>query len=636
MIFHSLLSNKKKTVQKGKAGLKILLSSCAIIILLSGIALAADLDVIIGFKKPVGQPEKDLVKSHGGKEKKSFHLIPAISAQLPEDKIEKLKKDPKIAYIEKERIYKAADEYSDSWGVQHIGAQPVHNQNIYGDGVKVAVLDTGIDCNHPDLVMNCRGGYDFVYGDSDPIDYNGHGTHVSGIIAAKNNGGGVVGVAPNSNIYAVSVLSPYGDGQTSWIISGIEWAVDNNMNIATMSLYCDPNPYFPCEDPALHAAVDNAYNSGLLLVAAGGNTNGGEVRYPAAYDSVIAVTATDENNKNAGLSPIGSEIELAAPGINVLSTVPTGSCIMCDPSGYRYASGTSMAVPHVTGVAALIISQGIADVNGDGLKNNIDVRLKLQTTARDLGVPGRDNIYGYGIVDATMAVLGYSAYPDSTDLSITKNDNVDVITAGDGKTYSYTITVKNSGPSYASNVRVSDIWPAMFTRGVVRNSQGSCDTATSSTDFTCDLGTIVKDGTATVTVKYTVSSSTPPGSYTNRAQISSATLDSNTDNNMAEDKNIVEVKLSIARTVGSPNSDAKSVSLSEGSYQIDITTKKLSILDMMVLENGIVQKDLSSTFNFIKSEDASFEINVEEVLEIVFVPYGRLGSTGHVTIGRLS
>ncbi len=388
---------------------KVLLYSCVVLMMINGIALAgADRDVIVVFNKPVGTSEEALIHGHGGIAKKSFHLLPAIAARVPENKIEEMKKDPRIAYIEEERIYKAADEYSNSWGVQHIGTQPVHIQSIYGDGIKIAVLDTGIDKNHPDLAENYKGGISFVDYTTDPMDDNGHGTHVSGIIAAKNNGFGVVGVAPNSSIYAVKVLSPYG-GVTSWIISGIQWAVDNNMNIVTMSLYCDPNPYHPpCDDPALHAAIDNAYNSGLLLIAAGGNTNGGEVRYPAAYDSVIAVTATDQNDKNASLSPIDSKIELAAPGFNVLSTVPTGTCAMCDPGGYKHASGTSMAAPHVAGVAALIISKGIPDANGDGVRNNTDVRLRLQMTARDLGVSGRDNIYGYGLVDAQMAVLGVS------------------------------------------------------------------------------------------------------------------------------------------------------------------------------------------------------------------------------------
>lgn len=483
-----------------RIGLRIFLVFC-VILLISEIALAEDSDVIIGFHQRVGLPEKALINDHGGVVKKSFRLIPAVAARIPENKIEEMKKDPGIAYIEIERIYKAADEYSNSWGVQHISAQTIHGQGIYGDGVKIAVLDTGIDYNHPDLSLNYKGGYDFVYNDPDPIDYNGHGTHVSGIIAAKNNGVGVVGVAPNSSIYAVSVLSPYGDGLTSWIISGIEWAVENNMTIATMSFNCDPNPYYECDDPALHDAIDNAYNSGLLLVASGGNTNGGEVLYPAAYDSVIAVTATDQNDKSASFDPSGSKIELAAPGVNILSTVPTGTCAMCDPSGYRYASGTSMAAPHVTGVAALVFSSGLKDVNQDGKKDNKDVRLILQNTARDLGDQGRDNIYGYGVVDASRAVKG-----------------------------------------------------------------------------------------------------------------------------------INDIELLIKKTNGRPDSNEQKISLSTGNYSITIRNKNLSRLVMEVFENGVIRKDISAKFKLNESEEMNIFVDVRNVLDFVFIPYGSNGATGYVTI----
>jgi subtilisin len=629
MRFLSLFLEKKKIVQKGKALAKILLSSCAIIIVLSGIALAADRDVIIGFHKDVGQTEKDMVKSHGGAEKKSFHLIPAISARLPEAEIEKMKKDPKIAYIEDDKIFEAADEYSSSWGVQHIGSQIVHAQGFDGTGVRIAILDTGIDYDHPDLDGNYKGGNNFVeYSDgivrTDPFDdsYNSHGTHVAGIIAAENNGIGVVGVAPNADIYAIKVLDGGGFGPASWIISGIEWAIENNMTIVSMSIQGD-------DSQALHDAVDNAYNAGLLLIAAGGNyrTGTGPVKYPAAYDSVIAVTATDAADHNASFASIGSEIELAAPGVGIYSTIK---------GGYGFMDGTSMAAPHVTGVAALIISKGFGDFNGDGVINNTDVRAILQSTAKDLGATGRDSIYGYGLVDASMAVLGYSVYPASTDLSITKNDNVDVIAAGDGNTYKYTITVKNNGSLNASNVKLFDAWPAGFKRGIIATSQGICDTATSSTNFTCDLGTIVKGGRVTITAKYTVPSSTSPGNYTNKVQISSTTPDSNTANNIAEDKNIVKVVLTIKRKGGSPNNDAKKVFLSKGNYLVEISNVNLAKLDMTVLENGVVRKDLPSTFKFNKSNKASFEVYGKDVLEIVFIPYGDEDSKGIVTIRSLS
>ncbi len=630
-MFISFILNKNKLPQKGRVVLKATLYSCVIVMILSGIALAADRDVIIGYHKPVGVSENEHVQSYGGKVKKDFHLINAISASVPEDKIEEMKKDPRIKYMVNDTIFKISDEYSNSWGVRYIGSQPVHNQSINGTGVKIAVLDTGIDYNHPDLAGNYKGGYNFVNNNPDPWDDNClslyrtcHGTHVSGIIAAEHNDIGVVGVAPGADIYAVKVLDGGGFGTASLIVSGIEWAKDNGMNIISMSIESYEN------NTAVLDAVNAAYNSGVLLVAAGGNTAGGPVLYPAAYDSVIAVTAIDQNGQRASFSPIDQKIEVAAPGIRINSTVQ---------GGYGFLSGTSMAAPHVTGVAALIFSTNFADINGDGKRDNKDVREIIKNTAFDAGIPGKDDIYGYGIVDASKALLGISAYANSADtnadLSVTEDDGVSEIIAGDGNTYTYTITVKNNGPSDASNVNVSDIWPVGFTRGTVIASQGICDTATSSTNFTCDLGTIAKDGTATVSVQYTVSSGTPPGNYTNRAEVSSAAQDPYPNNNIAEDKNIVDVRLTIVRTSGLPIKDAKNVSLSQGNYSVEIKNINLSILQKIVLENGTVQLNQSYIYKFKGPEEIIEYLYVKNMIEVDFIPGGQEKSVAYITIRRL-
>jgi subtilisin len=612
-----------KIPQKGKVVLNVALSACAIIIILSGMALAADRDVIIVYNKSIGDPEKELVtQSHGGEVEKDFHIINAVSAIIPEDKIEEVKNDPRVAYIVNDTIFSMTDEYSSSWGVQYIGSQPVHNQNIIGAGVKIAVLDTGIDYNHPDLAGNYKGGYDFVNNDPDPWDDNClsyfktcHGTHVSGTIAAEHNGIGVVGVAPGSSIYAVKVLDVGGFGAASLVVSGIEWAKNNGMNIISMSLGSTEN------NTAVLDAVNAAYDSGILLVAAGGNTGGGPVSYPAAYDSVIAVTAIDQNGQKASFSPIDQKIEVAAPGVSIYSTVQ---------GGYGLLSGTSMAVPHVTGLAALIFSTNYPDVNGDGKRDNKDVREIIRNTAFDAGIPGKDDVYGYGIVDVSRALLGISAY---ADLLITKDDGVSAITANDGKTYTYNITVKNNGPSDASGVKVIDTWPAGFTRGAITPSQGTCDTAV---NFTCDLGSIAKDGMATITVNYIVPNISA-GNYTNRVEINSATTDYNTSNNIAEDKNRVIVNNDIVLVlVKKKDDDAKKVSLLKGNYSITINNVNLSRIDMNVYENDRLRKDLSSIYKLKKSQVINFNMNiVSRKLDIKFIPYGDRGSTGIITIKRL-
>ena len=367
------------------------LSFCA-----ASVAWSADQAVIIGFHKKPGVAEKTRVQGHKGKIKRQFKLARAIAAHLPEEEIARLKADPSVAYVLPEAMAMAIEpvlggpEYDAAWGVDHIGATAAHAQGILGDGVKVAVLDTGIDYTHPELVAAYRGGDNFVSLDADyhdPYDdsWNSHGTHVAGVIAAAKNDAGVVGVAPNAELYAVKILDGAGFGPESAVIAGIEWAVANQMNVINFSLGLF-NP-----SPALEEVCQAAYDAGILMVAAAGNTFGSEVLFPARYPSVVAVSATAPDDAVAAISSIGPEVELAAPGIGINSTIAGGS--------YNYLSGTSQAAPHVAGIAALLLATGVEDANGDGLTDNRDVRLKLQNTAIDLGPTGPDTTSGYGLVN---------------------------------------------------------------------------------------------------------------------------------------------------------------------------------------------------------------------------------------------
>jgi subtilisin len=625
--FHYLKRIKIKIVN-----VKVLLHFFIIFIMMTGVALAADRDVIVGFNKTISDGQKKIeIENYNGTVKKNFHIINAVSAKVPEEKIDAMKKNPRIRYVANNTKYEMSDEYTSSWGVQYIGSQNVHNQDVNGAGINITVLDTGIDYYHEDLKNNYRGGYNFVFNNADPWDDNClsiyktcHGTHVSGIIAAESNGLGIIGVAPKSNIYAVKVLDGGGFGAADMIISGVEWAMGNNSNIISMSIQS------PEDNTALLDAINAAYNQGILIVAAAGNTNGGNVVYPAAYDNVIAVTAIDQNAQRASFSPIDQKIELAAPGVNINSTVQ---------GGYAYLSGTSMAAPYVTGVAALIFSSNYPDANGDGVRDNRDIRKILQDTALDIGTPGRDNIYGYGIVDASKALLGYSTYDD---ISVTIDDSTSKIIAGDGNLYNYTITVKNNGPADASNVKLFDAWPIGFIKNTIISTQGTCDT---SINFTCDLGNIANGNTATIIAQYSVPSTVSAGNYTNYVEVHPTNIDYDNINNSAQDINMIDIFNVTLNLVKSSSRcdldkysltysicDAKNISLVKGNYSITINNINLSKVDIMLNIGGNLQKYQSYRLN--KSQVVNFILNINSNSDVVFIPYGDKGSTGQVTIRR--
>jgi len=355
--------------------------------------------VIVGFK---GKPETGLIRAHSGDIKYEYSIISAVACSLPQMAIDALKRNPKIAYIEPDGKVQITQEEL-PWGVDRIDAAVVHPYNK-GTGVKVAIIDTGIDYNHPDLDANYKGGYDFVNDDAFPMDDNGHGTHCAGIVAAEDNKEGVIGVAPEAWLYAVKVLDRTGSGYTSDVISGIQWAITNKMDVISMSLGSD---YY---NSALQAACDAAYDAGVLVVAAAGNdyqrrgrTEVDTVDYPARYDSVIAVGATDNTDTKASWSSTGSALELAAPGVSIYSTYWDNT--------YATGSGTSMACPHVTGTAALVFASSIDpahDLDGDGAWDAGEVRKRLQDTADDLGSVGWDGWYGYGLIDADEAAAAPS------------------------------------------------------------------------------------------------------------------------------------------------------------------------------------------------------------------------------------
>jgi subtilisin len=357
-----------------------------------------EVDVLIAFKKDPGKADHAFVRKQGGTIKETWWLVPAMAARIPLKAVAALSKNKNIDIVEPDLTFQAVDlELDNAWGVKRIGAGLVHPEGHTGMGVKVAILDTGIDYTHPDLDANYAGGWDFVNNDSDPRDDNSHGTHIAGTIAAEDDGYGVVGVAPQVRIYALKVMSATGSGSFSRVISALQWCVENGIHVTN-------NSYGSSYDPGstVRQAFDNAYAAGVVSIAAAGNSGtsdgaGENVCYPAAYPSVVAVAATASGDSRAYFSSTGSQLELAAPGASIYSTMPGG--------GYGGKSGTSMACPHVVGAAALLVGAGVT--GGD------DLRLFLAMSAQDLGAAGWDAWYGYGLVDvaAAIALVGTAPAP---------------------------------------------------------------------------------------------------------------------------------------------------------------------------------------------------------------------------------
>lgn len=226
------------------------------------------------------------------------------------------------------------------WGVARVNA-PNAWKYTQGSGVKIGIIDTGIDLDHTDL--NVAGGFNALDSAKNADDDSGHGTHVAGIIAAIKDNGGIVGVAPKAKLYAVKVLDGTGGGTASQIIAGIQWCITNKMKVINMSLGA------PVDVAALKKAIAKAHKAGIVVVCATGNS-GRAVTYPAAYKETIAVSASDSRDRLWYKSCRGPEVDFIAPGVSIFSTFKGGS--------YQTHSGTSMACPHVAGLAALAIARG--------------------------------------------------------------------------------------------------------------------------------------------------------------------------------------------------------------------------------------------------------------------------------------
>ncbi|MCG0274849.1 MAG: S8 family peptidase [Thermosediminibacteraceae bacterium] len=347
---------------------------------------------IVGFKHGVEVLRiGNILESYGITIKKQLPLVDACLCEVEPSvaKLQQLSEDPMIEYIEDDYIatiqalpYTVAaipKGQEIPWGVKKVAAQPVW-KTCRGEGIRVGVVDTGIDLDHPDLKENIKEAYG-VLDCKNIIDDNGHGTHVAGTIAALDNDIGVVGVAPKVEIYSVKAFDKHGRGTVSSIVEALNWCLEKKVHVINMSFGIRHNSF------TLRRAVQALLRNNIVLVAAAGNVGReNSVLYPAKYPEVIAVAACNQNDRPASFSSSGPEVDITAPGVDILSTHKNGT--------YKLMSGTSMATPHVAGAAALLLS--LTNMNAD------DVKSILKNAAKDLGLPKEKQ--GAGLLNVLNAV----------------------------------------------------------------------------------------------------------------------------------------------------------------------------------------------------------------------------------------
>lgn len=290
------------------------------------------------------------------------------------------------------------------WNLPMINAERGWEISRGNEEVIIAVIDTGVDLNHQDFKGQLVPGYNALNDSNDPSDDNGHGSHVAGIISAStNNRLGIAGVSWNNKIMPIKAIDADGTGTSFDIAKGVRWAVDHGAKVINMSV----GNYHP--SGVLLDSIRYAHNKGVVLVAASGNDNTNQPSYPAAYPEVISVAAVDPYAHRASFSNFGRHIDVAAPGVDIPSVYLNNE--------YAALSGTSMACPHVAGLAGLILSVAPE-------LNNQEVREIIQSTAKKVEGDGRDDLYGHGIIDVSKALR--------TALNINETGNANELSRANG------------------------------------------------------------------------------------------------------------------------------------------------------------------------------------------------------------
>jgi len=419
----------------------------------------------------------------------------------PQAILNQLKNEPGVVYAEQNAIAYALmvpnDPYYSpyQWHMTRIGMESAWDMNN-GNGVVVAVVDTGVKQSLEDLAnTNFMAGYDFINDDNDPTDDEGHGSHVCGTIAqSTNNNTGVTGIAFDCTIMPVKVLDQNGSGSYTAIADGIYYATDNGADIINMSLGGSSSL------SVLQDACEYAWNNGVVVVCAAGNSSTSSPFYPAAYTVCISVSATNYLDQLADYSNYGSTIDICAPGGDGDDNNGDGymdgvlqNTFGTSGDGYYFYTGTSMASPHVAGVAALVKCANPS-------LTNAQIRNILETTAEDIGASGWDQYFGYGIVDAPAAIQaaggGGNQYPVA---DFTYSTNL--------------LTATFTDQSYDPDGTIVS-WDWNFGDGGTSTAQNPVHTYASSGTYSVTL-TVTDDEGATddITQDVTVSDGTTPEIY---------------------------------------------------------------------------------------------------------------------------
>ena len=347
--------------------------------------------VIVKFKK--GTSVSAMKATHQAKKAKllsrnaklGFDVVKVEGKSVAQTILE-YKRNPDVEYVEPNYIYTIQWTPNDThfskkqWGPKKIKVPSAWDVTRGKSSTWIAIIDTGVQYDHPDLSGKVVKGYDFVDDDWDPYDENGHGTHCAGIAAAvTNNSRGIAGMAPNATIYAVRVLDDSGAGTLDDVVNGIIHAVDKGADVINLSLASSFGA------TSLKEAIDYAWKKGVVVVAAAGNNGTFFPSYPAYYSNAIAVAATDSDDTKPYWSNYGSWVDVAAPGVDILSTITD--------SDYAELSGTSMAAPHVAGLAALLHAQG---------RSASEIRKAIENTADPIS--GTGTYWSKGRINAYRAV----------------------------------------------------------------------------------------------------------------------------------------------------------------------------------------------------------------------------------------